>query len=232
MSKIAEKYQSIKNTGMAIPTFTKWLNENPDYEDADCYFGDEELAKLMGLDTALEVFSLNGLMNRGTTLVNVFTKNPDVNKLMIIHEPNKKGIYIGGCYDGAFSVIGKMMYKDTTLFPNALEVYKVIVHSSRFDEGIATALYQSILNAGFTIISDNYQYKGAKGLWKRLYGNESWKYTINGNKIHVGIYDTFDHKWISKDARNIKDQDIWNDVTSGGESKAHIRLVAQLGDFN
>ena len=225
-------YESQKHKTPNIKCFTEWcqdiVNETPEFENTDCYFGDEELAKVMGIEDALEIFSLNGLMDRGILIENVFNNKSPTSKLTIILEPNKKGVYIGTCHNGAFSVLGKMMYQDSTIFNKALEVYKILVHSTKFEEGLATAIYQSLLYDGYTIVSDSYQYKGAKNLWKRLYNDQHiWKYMVKDKRIQVGVFDISLGKFVSKDAKNLQDTDIWSDVDDKTQvSKANIRLVA------
>lgn len=235
-NKACIEYQLDKSTNTPVklfPSFKEWCDilESPHYENTDCYFADEDLAKQLDIYDALEVFRINGLLDRGTVLENVYKGNNNVSKLTIVLEPNKQGVYIGTCYNGGFSVLGKMMYKKSTKIPNGLEIYKVVVHSTRFEEGLATAIYQSTLNAGYILISDSYQYKGAKRLWKSFYNVDSqtplWRYMVNDKEISVKVYNMYAGEYIG-DAKELSDSDIWS---QGDEpQKTHIRLVAELID--
>ena len=160
-NEFCEQYQQEKNLGK-VKNFTDWynekiLNENPEAEEGDCYFGDEDLMKLLGNSDVVDTFSQTGFLKRGIILKNVSTHSK-TSKLTIVLDKNKQGVYIGTCNDGVFKVFGKMMYKENKLFNNSMGVYKVVVHSDRYDEQLARAIYTSVLESGYILISDSVQY--------------------------------------------------------------------------
>lgn len=89
-----------------------------------------------------------------------------------------------------------------------LQVDIVSVVKERQFEGSGSVLYSSIVQDGFTIISDNKQFDGGKQLWKKIgrshLSNEN-VYVINSGNVMMK-----DNKPISYNGFNIPDDEIWS----------------------
>jgi hypothetical protein len=74
--------------------------------------------------------------------------------------------------------------------------------------GLASSIYQALMDDGYVIVSDNVQYEGGKRLWKKLSIVPS---------LNVFVYDTIEHdfikddsgKVINYDTKNLADDKIW-----------------------
>ncbi|MDD2505285.1 MAG: hypothetical protein PHF21_03305 [Bacilli bacterium] len=212
-----------KTTEYSFSQFCK-LHESPqgDFEN-DGVFADEMLAKEMELDT-LHQFRLSGFMKDIKPITNYGDK--ESKKFNVVIDSKKHEVYIGFINDGVFNVLGKMAYKDS-LRPvdNSIIVTKIITHSEHRRDGLASAIYKSLMKEGYTIVSDSFQYKGAINLWKGFYDDsQEWKTLIDDTKIQVQIYDIALDKIIAKNVRTANDTDIWSKDTS----LKNIRLVAFL----
>lgn len=83
-----------------------------------------------------------------------------------------------------------------------------VVKESQF-MGLGTFLYSSLVQAGFTIISDNHQFKGGKELWKKL-----GRSPLAGTAVYLmnrgEVVSDANGNPIEYNGMNIPDDQIWS----------------------
>ena len=85
--------------------------------------------------------------------------------------------------------------------------------------GSGRVLYQTLVRAGYIIISDNVHYKGGKALWKSLaksIKNPEVIYVSNNGEIIMK-----DNSPVLYDGSNIPDEDIWSE----DDQKRYVVLI-------
>lgn len=150
------------------------LNESPiayngDYKGNRTVFGD--ISK-----TVLDKYY------KEITLIKAKNLKLDDVKVFIIDTETKA--VIGRFEDNTFIVLGELYpskYKDINKFgyKNVLQTSEVGVKKEYRGAGIGTSLYLSLINAGYTLISDYNQFDGARNLWRGL----------QGYKIKLDVFD-------------------------------------------
>lgn len=95
-----------------------------------------------------------------------------------------------------------------------------VVRTDQF-RGLGTFLYSSLVQAGFTVISDNHQFIGGKELWQKIGRTHLANETVF--VIDKGVVKTENERPIEYDGTNIPEEDIWSD----DEQHAHVLFVYQ-----
>lgn len=93
-------------------------------------------------------------------------------------------------------------------FKNILQIAKVAIDKSYGSQGTAQAVYQILVDRGFTIISDDTQFEPAQALWKRLASAPMYKVYVAD--VEHGVFKDDDGNEIIYNSKNIPDQDIWS----------------------
>lgn len=133
-------------------------------------------------------------------------------------------------HDGEDGVLiyGQLMFKDKLkigadvkpLINKVLQVDIVEVARQNKFEGLGSFLYSSLVQDGYTIISDTLHYKGGYKLWKKLarshLSNEAVYILDHGHLLMDG------DKPIEYDGNNIPEDQIWSD---GSDLKKFVLLV-------
>ena len=126
------------------------------------------------------------------------------------------------------SIIGELeFHKDIRLskfdklnFTKVLQVSMVQIADDIKMRGCGKVLYQTLVKAGYTIISDNVHYEGGKALWKSLASsikaNEAIYIADNGTILTSSMNDP-----IMYNGSNVLDNVIW----SGDDQKRFVVLI-------
>ena len=93
--------------------------------------------------------------------------------------------------------------------PKLIQVATAVVHKTDHLKGIGSLLYTSLVQAGFTIVSDIYQFIGAKHLWKKLGRTHSVDEVIHIYNCGKVVVDA-NGKPIDYDGSNVPDANIWS----------------------
>lgn len=85
-----------------------------------------------------------------------------------------------------------------TWINDVVQVRKIAIRQEYAGQGIASSLYELLVDNGFTIVSDDSQYDPGKALWKRLAKTNSvYLLTLSG-------------KFKPYNGNNIPDDEIWS----------------------
>ena len=129
---------------------------------------------------------------------------------------NRKSAIIGEWIEGGktFQIISELYlstYKDIDKFgyKNVVQTSEVGTVKEYRGKGFATSLYLTLIENGFTLISDYYQFDGARNLWSGLQGygikldlfDEIEDALTKEHKIIHTDFDSMDKEW-SKDPNN------------------------------
>lgn len=124
-------------------------------------------------------------------------------------------------HDGeeGFQVIGQLLFKlslklgskeTMRLSREILQVDLVEVAKQTKMAGLGTFLYHSLIDKGYTIISDNKQYRGGEELWKKIarsHASNEVVYLLDHGKFVMD-----GDKPIEYDGKNVPDDDIWSET--------------------
>jgi len=203
--------------------FTNWLRESPQFMNMDAPFEEVTFTKIQDISERIIEIDFDLVKE------NIYSvKHTD----MDLYKSKDHSYYILGKWHNVtetkkrFAVIFDISFKETTLRSkqkqasrqlrlNNKQVIKIeTAHAAKDFRGnkIATNVYIE-LTKNTLVMSDKFQYKGAKNLWKGL---------IENDKITVYIYDSLTDKIISKCTKHTPDEAIWSLNTT----KQRIRLIA------
>jgi len=131
--------------------------------------------------------------------------------LEIYFANTRRSIIIGFWKDDEFFIISELFLStytdiDKHGYKNVLQTSEVGTVQEFRDRGYASSLYLTLLDHGNTLISDYYQYDGARNLWKGLQGygikldifDEYENAITKEHKIIHTDFDSMDKEW-SKD---------------------------------
>jgi hypothetical protein len=140
------------------------LFETPTYLDRELPVDDVSVG-IMSVDTLDREYTLLGSVRSGTDQVVGALKN------------NHKSAVIGHAVmrdDGKYSirVVTTLTFHEVPdlgeLKGKTLQVDTVVSTDEARGAGYGYTLYKMLLNAGFTLASDNIQYRGGRELWKKI----------------------------------------------------------------
>ncbi len=138
---------------------------------------------------------------------------------IVLHNTNRFAIGIDPdqtTSEGRFLPTFKLDFKQTPVPPahlnlpaeTTLQVNSVVTAKHNQNRAIASTVYKTIVDAGYTIISDNTQFDPGAALWKKLASDPH--YNVIVADVDHGPFKDEDGKAIKYDGTNIADSEIWS----------------------
>lgn len=128
-------------------------------------------------------------------------------------------------------VVTKLRFDNRANLPvkDELQVDTVYTHDDYKRLSLAMALYVVLCRYGYTIVSDFTQYRGGKGLWKKL-AKES-----EARKFVVKVWSDEAGDWVKDSegnpihytAENLEDEEVWKDISFHNEATALLVLTSE-----
>jgi hypothetical protein len=203
----------------------KELFEAPTYNDKELPQYTANVAGLRSIDTLNEEWTELDTLTHDNRLVSIFVKNTLSSAIIgtwVIRNDGKKAL------DPLVTLTFK---KDLNLSylsderPSGKLLQVDLVEAGSDDQkraGLGYLLYKAVMNAGYTVISDNVQYRGGRRLWEKIVKLSAVE-QHNVFIIRDGEYLTDDHgDKIKYDGSNIQDSEIWGPQ---GSMKHHFTLL-------
>lgn len=114
--------------------------------------------------------------------------------------------------------------KFTNTFRNVLQISKVAIDRQYGVRGIASQVYNLLVDNGYTLVSDDTQFEPAQSLWKRLAA--SGDYPVYVADVEHGLFKDANGLPIVYNGSNIPDSDIWS---SGSDFNGQYRVMILSG---
>ena len=128
-------------------------------------------------------------------------------------------------------VVTKVRFDNRAHLPveKEMQVDTVYTHPKYQTLGLAMALYVVLCRYGYTIVSDFTQYRGGKGLWKKL-AKES-----EARKFVVKVWSDEAGDWVKDSegnpihytAENLEDEEVWKDISFHNEATTLLVLTSE-----
>lgn len=182
--------------------------------------GDAKMSNPVSKKNLSENYTLISNINPATAggiTIGIYTKPVNSSKMLVLGMTD-----IG---DDAYlkCIFSMMLVKNTSKFlpENTWSVESVFTDDGHKNQGIGSSVYSELVHHNHIILSDDSQYDGAFGLWKRLAAQS------NALGVNVKIFDYRQLNFLTDstgsdiyDGSNIPEDKIW-----GTTNRGHVRLL-------